>query len=505
MQQYDVVIIGSGLGGLESAYILSKEGYKVLVLEKNRQLGGSLQVFVRDKAIFDTGIHYIGGLDEGQNLNQCFKYFQIMDKLKLHRMDENAFDRITFDDDPENSYGHAQGYDNFIEQLSKQFPQERENLITYTKAIKEVCDYFPLYQLKEDDAPIIGTKYLDVNAREFIASITSNVRLQNVLAGSNPLYAGDGEKTPLYVHALVANTYIESSYRCVDGGAQIEKHLTKNIKAMGGEIRNYSEVTKIVEKDGLVTHIELATGERIEGKNFISNIHPARTMEILDSSKVKNAYRNRLLGLENSSAAFIVDIVFKPNTFPYLNYNIYNYKRNDVWTGIHYEGEKWPDGYVAFVPKSSKSDKYADSMTLLTYMKYNQIKEWENTYATIPKHRDSRGETYEEFKTKISEMLIDYAMVRMPSLRSSIKSYTSSTPLTYRDYIGAKDGGLYGIAKDYKDPLKTFISPTTKIPNLFFTGQNLNLHGVLGVTVGAIRTCGVFVGQNYLLRKINQA
>lgn len=78
MSKYDVVIIGSGLGGLESAYILSKEGYKVLVLEKNRQLGGSLQIFVRDKAIFDTGIHYLGGLDEGQNLNQSFKYFNIM-------------------------------------------------------------------------------------------------------------------------------------------------------------------------------------------------------------------------------------------------------------------------------------------------------------------------------------------------------------------------------------------------------------------------------------------
>jgi all-trans-retinol 13,14-reductase len=90
-------------------------------------------------------------------------------------------------------------------------------------------------------------------------------------------------------------------------------------------------------------------------------------------------------------------------------------------------------------------------------------------------------------------------------LRECIKSYTTSSPLTYRDYIGAKDGGLYGIAKDYKDPLRTFISPKTKIPNLLFTGQNLNMHGVLGVTVGAIRTCGEFVGTNQLIRKINQS
>ncbi len=504
MAQYDVVIIGSGLGGLESAYILSKEGFKVLVLEKNRQLGGSLQIFVREKAIFDTGIHYIGGLNDGQNLNQSFKYFDIMDKLHLHKMDEDGFDRITFDGD-ENEYFHAQGYGNFVEQLVKKFPAERNAINTYVKNIQEICDYFPLYQLKEDNAPIIGTKYLDVNAKEFIASLTPNLKLQNVLAGSNPLYAGEGEKTPLYVHALVVNTYIESSYKCVNGGAQIEKLLTKNIKALGGEIRNYAEVKRIVETDGVVKFVELKDGERIEGKNFISNIHPATTMNILESTKIKNAYRHRLQGLENSSSAFIIDVVLKPNSFKYLNYNIYHYKRNDVWTGVYKIGNEWPDGYCIFVPKSSKSDEYADCLTILCYMPFSEVKKWENTFATIPRQNESRGQEYEDFKQKYAERAIDEVEKKFPDIRSKIQSYTSSTPLTYRDYIGARDGGLYGIAKDYRDPLKTFISPKTKISNLYFTGQNLNMHGVLGVTVGAIRTCGEFVGQNYLIRKINQA
>jgi len=144
-------------------------------------------------------------------------------------------------------------------------------------------------------------------------------------------------------------------------------------------------------------------------------------------------------------------------------------------------------------------------MTILSYMKYEEVKKWEDTFATIPKHNESRGQEYEDFKAERAERVIAEVIKKFPDLRNKIHSYTTSTPLTYRDYIGAKDGGLYGIAKDYRDPLKTFISPTTKIPNLFFTGQNLNMHGVLGVTVGAIRTCGVFVGQNYLIRKINEA
>lgn len=93
-RDFDVVIAGAGLGGLECAVILAREGYKVCVLEKNHQLGGSLQVFSRDKTVFDTGVHYIGGLSPGQNLHRYFSYLGIMDKLKLHRMDVDGFDRI---------------------------------------------------------------------------------------------------------------------------------------------------------------------------------------------------------------------------------------------------------------------------------------------------------------------------------------------------------------------------------------------------------------------------
>ena len=65
---YDIVIVGSGLGGLVSAIIMAKEGYSVCVLEKNQQFGGNLQTFARSKSIFDTGVHYIGSLNKGENL-----------------------------------------------------------------------------------------------------------------------------------------------------------------------------------------------------------------------------------------------------------------------------------------------------------------------------------------------------------------------------------------------------------------------------------------------------
>ena len=117
-KEYDILVIGSGLGGLVSALILAKEGMKVCVLEKNNQYGGNLQTFSRDKLIFDTGVHYLGGLSKGQNLHQFFSYLGIIDDLELQKMDEDGYDKITFGYD-EIEYPHAQGYENFVEQLSQ--------------------------------------------------------------------------------------------------------------------------------------------------------------------------------------------------------------------------------------------------------------------------------------------------------------------------------------------------------------------------------------------------
>ena len=74
------------MGGLICADVLGREGYKVCVLEKNKQVGGSLQTYVRDRVIFDSGVHYLGGLGKGQNLYQVFKYLGLMDKLKLQKI-----------------------------------------------------------------------------------------------------------------------------------------------------------------------------------------------------------------------------------------------------------------------------------------------------------------------------------------------------------------------------------------------------------------------------------
>lgn len=496
-KKHDIIIIGSGLGGLICGNILSREGYSVLVLEKNAQIGGTLQCFKRDGCLFDTGMHYIGSMDEGQILHRFFRYFGLLDKIKIKKMDADAFDVFNING---KEYKYAMGYENFTRTQIGYFPDEEQAIRSYVAKIREVADSLDLYNLRESDAnDLLNVDYVKVNAWEFIQSLTNNSELQNVLAGLNSLYAGTPANTPLYVHALINNYYIESAYRLVDGSGQIADMLAEGITSNGGSVVRRKEVAKFIfDEDNLVA-VETNKGEIFYADNFITNIHPSIALDMIEPGKIRKAYRNRINGLKNTISTFGLYITLKENSFPYLNYNYHFYDSDNVWGVDYYSSENWPQGYMMFTPASSKTETFADCISVITYMDYEEMRQWENT--TIEK----RGGDYLKMKEEKANRLLDLVEKKFPDIRSHIKSYYTSTPLTYRDYIGTKEGSMYGIVRDCNNPIQSYIFPRTKIPNLLFTGQNINLHGMLGVAIGAVLTCGELIGLNKLIKKINNA
>ncbi|MCG2430652.1 phytoene desaturase family protein [Aequorivita xiaoshiensis] len=503
-EKYDVVIIGSGLGGLVSAIILAKEGYSVCVLEKNQQFGGNLQTFSRNKTIFDTGVHYIGGLSEGQNLNRYFKYLGILDDITLKKMDEDGFDRITFDNDP-TEYKYAQGYERFKKTLLEEFPEEEKAIDAYCNKMKETCDFFPLYRLKLGKPYYENTSLFEVKIKDFIDSITDNKKLQAVLGGSNLLYAGEGERTPLYMHALSVNSYIESSYRCINGGSQITKALLARLRENGGKAFKRHEVTKFVTEDGQVSAVEIANGKTIKGDIFISNVDPKMTLQMIGENHFRKSYTKRIENIESTIAAFSLYLVLKPKSFKYLNHNYYHFKDyNAIWDAHKYTEESWPEVYMASMGIKKDEDEYGDNLTVMTYMRFEEMEPWINTFNTAA-DKNERGQTYEEFKQQKAEVVIQELEKKFPNIRDCIEAVYASTPLSYRDYIGCNKGSMYGFVKDANSPLKSFVSSRTKIKNLYFTGQSLNMHGILGVTISGVVTCSEILGGEYLLNKILEA
>ena len=219
----------------------------------------------------------------------------------------------------------------------------------------------------------------------------------------------------------------------------------------------------------------------------------------------RQAFYSRVQSLEGVISAFSLYLVFKPETFRYINHNHYHFKKSsEVWTTHDYDENSWPKAFMASMNASKKQEEWAEGMTFITYMKYDDVAPWIDTFNTTAEESD-RGESYEEFKSRKAAKFLKEIEMKFPGISDCIQSIHTSTPLSYRDYIGGDNGNMYGYVKDSNNPMKTLIPSKTKLENLYLTGQSINMHGVLGVTIGAVVTCSEIVGKEYLVTKINKA
>ena len=469
--KYDVVIIGSGLGGLVCGSLLAREGKSVLVLERQAQPGGCMQSYQRGGLSFDTGFHYVGGLSEGQQLHRVFSYLGLM-QLPWVRLDADGFDQVTIG---HQTFPMAEGYDRFADTLSEYFPKEKEALKQYVNLMRHLPSM-------EEIGP--------VNAYDWLKSLFHDSLLINVLAGSAIKMELRRESLPLFTFAHGMSSYIASSWRLRGGGHLIVDALVNDINRLGGKVSCHADVNKLVEKDGRIVAARCAKGNVYEGDVFISDVHPQVTFGWLDESKlIKNMFRRRINAMENSTGILTVSLVLKRDVLPYFNHNKYVYKKPNVWT---FNEDVGGVGGVMVSCRVPEKGDYARQIDLMTPVSWKLFESWVNTSV------GRRGEIYEMLKNHLADECLRLAERVVPGLGGMVEKRYTSTPLTYRDYTLTPCGSAYGVRKDCRNILMTTLAPRTPIPNLLLTGQSLMLHGVEGVTMTALQTCGELLGKEYI-------
>ena len=481
--KYDAVIIGSGLGGLECAHILSKAGMSVLLLERGTQAGGCLQSYRRHGLAFDTGFHYVGGLDEGQSLHSAFRHLGLL-HLPWQRLD-NHFDRVTIGNQ---TFSFAQGYDAFVETLTVAFSAERDALNRYADMLKQCGEQqFDALNPQTGESSVLS-RLFETSAYQYLTETFHDPLLINVLCGTSLKMELRKESLPLFTFAHGNGSFIESSWRLKGDGSLIVNSLADGIRMHGGEIICNAEVRELVEKDGKLVHAVCSNGEIYEGTIFISNIHPAVTCNLVkQSSRMKKVYRSRITHLENTFGMFTVSLRIKPQTLRYFNWNQYIYKEPDVWA-FHLKNNP-VSGVLVSCRIPEDGSKYVQQVDLLTPMNWSECEQWSHTEV------GRRGEDYKAMKKRVADECITLAERFIPGLRDRITGCYTSTPLTYHTYTLTPEGSAYGLRKDFRNPMITLLSPRTPIPNLLLTGQNLMLHGLHGVTMTALFTCAEVLGK----------
>ena len=480
--RYDVVIIGAGLGGLECGVLLSRRGKRVCVLEKEHLVGGCLQAYRRGKHDFDTGFHYVGGLDEGQKLHSLFSDLGLCD-LPWHRMNRDCFDRIVIDGE---AYDYPMGFDNFEQRMTSYFPHEAQGIRQYVTLLREIAEHIG------DTAHSLPL--FSISAKQWLEERIADRKLIKVLCGAS-LKMELSPRLPLYTFAQINSSFIQSAYRLKGSGQQVADRLAELIRHNGGEVRVKAKVENLEENDTHITAAILDNGERIEADIFIADIHPAAAMTLLQDSKlVKRIQRNRFARLDNTYGMLTVSLILKGDGIPYNDRNTYVYDGiDDFWNP-----EQMAQGNAVLITERYEGTDRCHQIDILTPVIWQEVEQWQDT------HVMHRGHDYELWKQRRAQKAISLAQNVLfetkkqgtknkeqrseASVNDLIDKIYVSSPLTYRDYTATAQGSAYGIRKDCENIMFTLLSPRTAAPNLLLTGQNLNLHGILGTSMTAQMT-----------------
>ncbi|MBQ7462386.1 MAG: NAD(P)/FAD-dependent oxidoreductase [Bacteroidaceae bacterium] len=456
----DVLIIGSGLGGLECGALLAKRGLRVLVLERSNQPGGCMQSFRRGGMHYDTGLHYVGGLAPRQAMHNAFKRLGLLD-LPWQRMDED-FDHVIIGG---RHFAFRQGYEAFADGLAKDFPHQREALQGFVRRLQSIT-----------------AADMDVCAYDYLQQTFSDELLLNVVSAAAMKTELRRESLPLFNFAHTLSSYIESSWRLKGDGNVLVNRLISIIEEAGGEVKTNSEVVRLTEKEGRIADVVCADGQTYEAENFISDINPAALCRLLEGCpSVRKAFRRRMEAAENTCGMFTAQLRIKPGALRYFGHNVFIYDKPNVWTMTEENNPVKGVMISARVPEDGSDD--LRQIDLLTPMPWNECQAWADT--TV----GHRGDDYKAFCQQKTEQCLALAEQYIPDLCEMAEQCYTSTPLTYRDYLGSPKGGAFGMRKDCRSSMLSFHSVNTPLPNLLLTGQSIILPGIEGVTMTAFETC----------------
>lgn len=471
MAKPDIIVIGSGLGGLEVALTMSKEGKKVLVLERQHQLGGCMQSYRRGKLHLDTGLHYVGGLEPGGQLYDAFNALGLME-LPWKQMDTHNFEEIHIGG---RTFCWPQGLNEFINAMKDYFPHEIKGLDAYGELLQS-----------QDEVWMQRT-----NAWEYLNSIISDPLLIQVLSAPAMCKMELRKETlPLFTFVHGTSPFIQSSWRLEGDGNSLVNHLIKQIENYGGEVLADKDVISLKEEDGIITQATCADGTTYEADVFVSNAHPSVTCSLVqESALMKKVFRRRMNMQPNTFGIFTLHLQLRANALPYFNHNKLVLAEDNCWDMA--VGKEFSVKGIMISARVPEKGENVINIDILTPMLWETVSEFNGSKLF------HRPKAYKEMKAEIARQCIALAETVIPDLSRHILKSWSSTPLTYHDYNLTPEGSAFGFRKDFSNPMMTIVSPKTPIPNLFMTGQSLMLHGLHGVTMTSAYTCQEISKHNY--------
>lgn len=503
-QQFDVIVIGSGMGGLANAALLSLLGYKVAVLEQHYTAGGFTHAYHRNGYEWDVGVHYIGEVHKPSTLRRVFDVIS-EGRLQWAEM-EPEYDRIILGDE---EYGFVAGRENFADMLKQRFPGEEKAIDDYVELIREISRKTPkffagqamppwLAKCYNLIRPLLVPKEFFQTTREVLESMTTNQQLISVLTGQWGDYGQTPSDAAFLMHALIAKHYLAGGAYPIGGSSAIARSIIPTIQRSGGDVFTYADVAEVLIENNQAYGVKLASGHELYAGRIVSNAGFYNTTQRLlpKSSQLKLGTEKWSKQVQRSSSHLCIYAGFN-GTAEELGINTTNLW---IYPDGHHEQNlqrfhsnqdaAFPIVYISF-PSAKDPDwnnRYPGKSTveIVTMAKHDWFEPWKD------KTWGKRGQDYEDLKETFSQRLLDILFARMPQLRDALDYYELSTPLSTDWFQKATQGEIYGLdhfVDRFKQP---FLHPVTPVKNLYMTGADVMTAGVGGALMaGLMTTCAM--------------
>jgi len=505
-KKYDAVVIGSGMGGLTTAALLSDLGWKVCVLEQHYTAGGYTHSYERNGYEWDVGVHYIGDVGAQTRTRKMFDYLS-SGKIDWAPMDAE-YDRFYIG---EKVFNAKAGKEEFRLNLIRQFPNEEKAIDHYLKLLNKAGNAIPAYGMKRIFSfwqyvamwPYLFLKSprcLFRNTYDVLSELTDDQDLIAVLCGQWGDMGLPPKQSTFIVHAMIVRHYLHGGYYPIGGSWKISESIIPKIQATGGDVFTYARVEQVNVENGKVVGVEMADGHRIECECVISSAGVGNTFKHLLSADVAGnaGYKQKLKSVEPSSAYLGVYIGLQSTAeelgLPKTNFWIYPDSDYDGAVERFSAGEddQFPVIYISF--PSAKDPDYINrhpgtaTIEIVAPAPYQWFEKWrDETWG-------KRGEDYDTLKNQLGERLIEHLYEKLPTLRGKVDYYEVSTPLSTNWFGGYQEGELYGLSHTPKRMQQKWLRPKTDIPGLWLTGQDILTCGVTGAMMAGFLTTASIVG-----------
>lgn len=510
--KYDAIVIGSGIGGLATASILSPIANKrVLILERHFKAGGFTHVFKRKDFMWDVGIHYIGGMQEGSMLRNLIDWLT-EGKLAWNKM-ADPFEKFVY---PGLTIPVHSPEEKYVQTLKEHWPEEGKAIDGYFADVKATAGWFGRHVtlkampsfLEKLASPIElpGRHGALITTKEYMEHRFKSPELQAVLCSQWGDYGLPPSQSAFVIHSLIVAHYLDGGFYPVGGSGNIARHILPGIKANGGDCLLYHDVKEILLDGGQAVGVraERTSGTEREMVEFfapviISDAGMKNTLMRMVPDTVRIPFRQELTAFSQGTSNVTLYLGLKDSPEKagiqgenYWAYRSFDHDANYAARNELLEGKA--SGFYASFPSLKDPEARHHTAEIISFVDYEPFQAWKD------KEWKNRGEDYQELKNRISEALIQRSKEVLPGFSDLIEYSELSTPITNEHFSGHPAGSIYGLSCSPERFKKEWIGIRTPVDGLFITGADASSPGFAGAMMGGFGCASQVMGLKGMMR-----